>query len=799
MISDSLILRLLFDLLIAGIAGTLIVYVIKVNGFGDSGRFSPGRWLLLGGILLVAVFHLLHSIAISALPRFLGPEQAGAIGQLLHHEAGWVVSLVSMGMICAGIFLLLNQRQMLVSRVRESEDLLDRVRHSAVRSESRFRAILEQTPYSIYSLAFDPPFELHRGAGALADAVREAQIVECNTAFAKVVERGDVPSTIGMRFGELDSPADTDSHEQFICDFVAAGCRLTDYELSYVDPQGQRHMLQINWDSVIRHGALHRIWAAEQDIFEIRQTKAELARRKRFEKLVARISTKLIVAPETSLNDELRKCLRLVCEYSQADRAALLWLNNDTQDIELLSYWNKHGAPPAMLMSRETFPWIAGRLLNGAACVIHDVEQVRENSQRDFDSLSALGVKSAACVSLSVGGSAQGALIVSTVNEQRHWSQQAMHELDVLGGLFGNTIWRIRSRQELDVALAELQKARDHLEAENVYLQQELRSTHGFDGLIGESHSFMKSLRQVEQVAATKTAVLIQGETGTGKELIARAVHARSDRNKRPLVKVNCAALPGNLIESELFGHEKGAFTGAQTHKRGRFDLAHRGTLFLDEIGDLPLDLQGKLLRVLQEGEFERLGGTETTKVDVRLIAATNRNLREAVDRGEFRADLYYRISTFPIELPPLRDREGDVPLLAKHFVRKYAKQLGKNVTGVSNAMLEQLQSYSWPGNVRELESVVQRAIIYTHGRVVNLVEPLQTSQGLRTPEESMVAPGETVDLRKVEREHIRGVLQQSHWVIGGSTGAAARLGLPPSTLRSKMKKLGIERPLESA
>ena len=784
---------LAIDVLIIGMATTFIVYVIRAQGFISSGPFAVGRIMLLTGIFVTASFYAADAFILLKLPELIGVDQSAAAMRFLHLELRWPVSALSMALVCTGIFLMLKQRRRLEARIREAEHLLDDVRLSAVKSESRFRSLLEQTPYSIYCFEFDPPFRLERGTDALTTMSHDARLIECNHAFAQEIDR-TTKTAVGFRYGYTESAGDVRSHAKLIQNFVAARYRLTDYELAYIDAGGQERALKLNWDGVIKNGLLYRIWGAEQNILEIKQAKAELASRKLFEKLVAKISTTLIVTPEEELDEQLKVCLRLVCEYADADRAVLLWLRpDDDYQIELLSYWNEDDSPPWLRLSQDVFPWSSKQLATGEMVAVDDVEVLSREARVDYESYRALGTKSTAAVPLNVGGQTLGAMTLSNTEHTRHWSKQLISELNTLGELFGNTVWRIRSKQALDVALAELRIARDHLEAENIYLQQELRSTHGFDGLVGESHSFMKSLRQVEQVAATKTAVLVQGETGTGKELIARAIHARSDRNKRPLVKVNCAALPGNLIESELFGHEKGAFTGAQSRKRGRFDLAHRGTLFLDEIGDFPIDLQGKLLRVLQEGEFERLGGNETQKVDVRLIAATNRNLREAVDRGEFRADLYYRIGTFPIELPPLRDRDGDIPLLARHFVQKYSQQLGKEVTGVSTYMMEQLQSYSWPGNVRELEAVVQRSIIYATGPVIDLHEPLYASvEDLRRDQ---VAREQPTDLREMERDHIRSVLDEADWVIAGQAGAAARLGLPPSTLRSKMKKLGIQRP----
>jgi chemotaxis protein methyltransferase CheR len=341
---------------------------------------------------------------------------------------------------------------------------------------------------------------------------------------------------------------------------------------------------------------------------------------------------------------------------------------------------------------------------------------------------------------------------------------------------------------ELERALAEVEHLRDRLQAENRYLQEEIKVTQNFGEVVGQSRALRNVLHQVEQVAPTTATVLILGETGTGKELVARAIHDLSPRKGRALVRVNCAALPASLIESELFGHEKGAFTGALARKTGRFELADGGTLFLDEVGDLPLELQAKLLRVLQEGEFERVGSPHTVRVEVRLLAATNRNLQEAVTRGEFREDLYYRLAVFPIHLPPLRQRADDIPLLVHHFLAKYAQKLGRPASAVPAAVMETLQHYPWPGNIRELENVVERALILSPGpalRIDNLVE-LRAARPAR--------PG-ALTLEEAERRHICSVLDETAWQIEGRGGAAERLAINASTLRSRMRKLGIERP----
>ena len=337
-------------------------------------------------------------------------------------------------------------------------------------------------------------------------------------------------------------------------------------------------------------------------------------------------------------------------------------------------------------------------------------------------------------------------------------------------------------------ALREVEQLKDRLQTENVYLQEEIKLEHNFDEIISTSKSFKKVLRNVEQVAVTDATVLILGETGTGKELIARALHTTSLRKERPLVKVNCAALPENLIESELFGHEKGAFTGAFSRKQGRFELADRGTIFLDEIGDLPLDLQAKLLRVLQEGEFERVGGTQTIKIDVRVIAATNRNLEESTRSGAFREDLFYRLNVFPITLPPLRERPEDIPLLVNHFIKKYEGKLGKKISQVPQKVMKTLQAYHFPGNVREVENIIERAIILARDETLQLDESFELL-------ESPAAPAENVGtLAEIERSHIVSVLQETNWRIEGTKGAALRLGINPNTLRSRMQKLGIKR-----
>ena len=342
------------------------------------------------------------------------------------------------------------------------------------------------------------------------------------------------------------------------------------------------------------------------------------------------------------------------------------------------------------------------------------------------------------------------------------------------------------------LAYEEISRLKDRLAAENVYLQEEIKGEHNFEEIVGDSSALRGALDRVEAVAPTNATVIILGETGTGKELIARAVHASSRRKDRPLIKVNSAALPAGLLESELFGHEKGAFTGALSRKRGRFELADGGTLFLDEVGEIPLEAQVKLPRVLQEGEFEPVGSTETIRVDVRVITATNRDLLSAVDEGSFRGDLYYRLQVFPIEVPPLRDRLDDIPRLARYLADRAAAKMGKQVTGISDRSLARLESYSWPGNIRELENVVERALIVSRSPTLEIEDEVLRMGNLA---DSTRAADTDRTLAEVERSHIEEILRETGGVIGGPAGAGMILGLNPSTLRSRIRRLGVRPP----
>jgi formate hydrogenlyase transcriptional activator len=413
-----------------------------------------------------------------------------------------------------------------------------------------------------------------------------------------------------------------------------------------------------------------------------------------------------------------------------------------------------------------------------------DLEQFdwtgREHIHRN---LAAAGLKRVCFVPLATPRGTLGFLTLNRrspapfTHDELNWSAQAGAQIAIA--------------LENALAFREIAALRDRLARENVYLEEEIRGAQHFGEIVGESRALKRILSQVGTVAETDATVLLLGETGTGKELIARAVHGASGRQGRSLVTVNCATSPAGLLESEWFGHERGAFTGALAQKIGRFELAHQGTLFLDEIGDVPLELQSKLLRALQEREIERLGSPRTIRVDFRLIAATNRDLEEMVGKREFRSDLYYRLNVFPIRIPPLRERREDIPLLVRYFAQRFAKRLRRPIDSVSRESMEMLCRWSWPGNVRELQNVIERAVILSQGTVLTIP---------RSDLESALPPTSSpVTLEDAERDHILRALEQTGWVIGGPAGAATRLGLKRTSLVSTMRRLGIVRPKPAA
>jgi formate hydrogenlyase transcriptional activator len=413
-----------------------------------------------------------------------------------------------------------------------------------------------------------------------------------------------------------------------------------------------------------------------------------------------------------------------------------------------------------------------------------DLQQLATRSEI-AQRLLAYGVKTFCCSPLLSRDRVLGTLNVGRLREDAFTPEDVE--------LLGQVSQQVAIAIENGLAYREIAELKEQLSKEKLYLEDEIRTSYNFGEIIGESPALKSVLHQIEIVAPTDSTVLIQGETGTGKELVARAIHELSGRKARTFVKLNCAAIPTGLLESELFGHEKGAFTGAIAQKIGRFELANGGTLFLDEVGDIPLELQSKFLRVLQEQEFERLGGTRTIRVDIRLVAATNRDLTAMVADREFRSDLYYRLNVFPIQTPPLRDRGDDIPRLAQFFTQKFARRMNKRIASIPSATMGALAAYHWPGNIRELENFIERAVILSRGST--LEAPLAELKPRVSAAKVDGVPAAALTLEDAERDHIRRALEQANWMIGGPSGAAARLGLKRTTLQSRMAKLGIERP----
>ena len=503
-----------------------------------------------------------------------------------------------------------------------------------------------------------------------------------------------------------------------------------------------------------------------------------------FERAVARLSSQFINVPTERIDEALRQGLEEACEMVQLDRAALVRMRPDGEVRDLLTWASPEVEPiqPAIVV-RDRFPWTFDRVLAGDVVCFTDVEEIPDEIDRR--TYTTAGTRSAAVLPLSIDGRVSAIVGFGTVRQTRAWSPEVLQQLTTIVEVFGEVIARRHRDEALQAAIEESLRLKNQLHVENVYLKTEARDRLGPAAIVGRSSALRQVLAQAEQVATTDSTVLLLGETGTGKELFASHIHSLSARHGRPMVRVNCAAIPATLIESELFGREKGAFTGALARQVGRFELADHSTIFLDEIGDLPLDVQVKLLRVLEERKFERLGSPRPISVDTRIIAATHRNLEQRVAEGSFREDLYYRLNVFPIQVPPLRDRAEDIPLLVQRLVDEFSRTFGKRIEVIERETITALQRYAWPGNIRELRNVVERAMIVTSSR--RLVIPL--------PESTTTAAAKSPKLLDVEREHILAVLESSSWRIRGAGGAAARLGMKPTTLETRMAKLGLKRP----
>ena len=513
--------------------------------------------------------------------------------------------------------------------------------------------------------------------------------------------------------------------------------------------------------------------------------RAAVEDRIRFETLIADLASQFVSLDPALIDDAITDAQRQLVEALGVDRSTLFQLADSGDDFVFTHFWSRPGlpAPPQAMTGRE-FPLALATIRAGQLFCLSSLDELPPEAP-DREALRRIGSKATVALPLVAGGRVIGALSFGSMHTERTWPPEIVNRLRLVAQVFASALARKLADTALRKALDENARLRDQLIEENVYLRQEVKVRQGTSEAMGESPAIRRVQEQIEQVAPTNATVLLLGETGTGKELAARAIHDRSPRAGRTMVRVNCAAIPTALIESELFGREKGAYTGALARQAGRFEVADGSTIFLDEIGDLPAEVQIKLLRVLQEKEIERLGSSRTTKVDLRVVAATNRDLEQAVADGAFREDLYYRLNVFPIRIPPLRERLADLPTLVWAFVDEVARGMGKRIESIPKENLASLERYPWPGNVRELRNVIERAVIIATGPRLAIAPPRDSPASRRRP----------MRLTDVEREHIRSVLEQTGWRVRGAGGAAEVLGLKPSTLEGRMTKLELRRP----
>jgi formate hydrogenlyase transcriptional activator len=519
---------------------------------------------------------------------------------------------------------------------------------------------------------------------------------------------------------------------------------------------------------------------------ERKQDRLEISERLRFERLISDLSASFVNLPPEEVDNQINRGLRSITEFFDADRCTIGLFSEDRTLLRRVFEYLLPGAESAPeSISKKQMPWYLDQLNQGRPVVFSRVEDLPPEAEKERRICQLKSMKSILSMPLMSGGKTLGSCALVATRKERVWQEELVQRFRLITEVFVNAMQRKQMEERLLENLREIENLKQRIENENIYLQEEIKLLGEHTEIVGQSLALKKILAQAEQVAPTDSTVLIMGETGTGKELLARAIHNMSTRKDRPMLTINCASLPPALIESELFGRERGAYTGALTRMVGRFEVADGSTLFLDEIGELPLELQSKLLRVLEEGHFERLGSTKTVHVNVRIIAATNRDIAQDLKEEKFRKDLYYRLNVFPITIPPLRERPEDIPLLVWAFIKEFEKKIGKRIDSIPKKSMEALQEYSWPGNVRELRNVIEHGMIVSSGRALTVHMPQPAAP--ETPE--------TSNLESIERSHLLDVLKKTNWRISGKGGAAEVLGLKRTTLQSLMKRLGIGRP----
>ena len=530
-----------------------------------------------------------------------------------------------------------------------------------------------------------------------------------------------------------------------------------------------------------------------------RRAEIETERLQQFEHVIAEAASMFVQASPKNVDGYIFDTLGKICTCASADLGILLqWDRLDKSKMVVSHEWEANPSTNSRFRDTilaDTYPWLAKQLHESKTIFISELSDFPHEAKAERKRCVEIGIQSLILVPIIATHDLNGYLALFTVSRPEFLLNRFVSQLGLIGNVIASAIEKRHADLALNEAHNEIKRLNDHIKAENFTLREEIKVAFNEDELVGKSHAFQTVLQQVKQVGPTGSTVLILGETGTGKGLVARTIHQQSARRDRPLVTINCAALPSSLIESELFGHEKGAFTGAVERKIGRFELADGGTIFLDEVGDLPIELQAKLLRVLQDYEFERLGSSVTRTVDTCVIAATNRDLDTLVEQGLFRADLFYRLGVFPIRVPPLRERRSDIPLLVWFFIVNLQPRLGKTIKNVSEQMMSALTEYEWPGNVRELRNIIERAMILASSSILDLVDfaPLRSeTTGTST---TGINTEQSESLEDVQRAHILRVLKECDWRVRGKNGAAERLDLKRTTLQSRMKRLGIRRP----
>jgi formate hydrogenlyase transcriptional activator len=509
-----------------------------------------------------------------------------------------------------------------------------------------------------------------------------------------------------------------------------------------------------------------------------------------FEVLLSELSTRFVSATAESIDAEIVHAQKQIVQAFDLDRSTLAQLQ-EPEGYVVTHSWVVPEAEPIPGLVMKDIPWLVRVVGGGAEVQFARIDDLPAEAESEKEIFRRFGPRSSAIFPLKVGGKVIGGMAFGTMFREREWSDGLISRLRLFVEVIGSAIGRTRAEEAARKAVEEIRGLRDQLEKENAYSQEKAKAVRGRAGLIGESEALRRVMALAEQVAHTNSNVLISGETGTGKEMVARAIHALSLRASRPMVRVSCGAIPDTLIESELFGREKGAYTGAMSRQVGRFELAHGSTLFLDEVGELSLEVQVKLLRVLEERKLERLGSPTSITVDVRIIAATNRDLEEMVRQQKFRSDLFYRLNVFPIQMPALRERAEDIPLFVRSFVREFAVSMGKGIEQIDEESIKALQRYPWPGNIRELRNVVERAVISSGGPRLQI-----------SPPASSIHSAETKPIMShldARREHLRSVLERTQWRVRGKDGAAEILGLKPTTLDAMIVRFGLSRPQKGA